>query len=122
METSAIPTTATDCQDLYPDTDETFDELMRDWLATVPRRDWITLCLCVFQICRREFNLAVVETDETTAELRSKKHRRHGDGDRTSSLTKTFLNSDEVSLNMLNQSFVCAYRLLQKSMTVRASF
>ena len=38
--------TSMDCQDADPGTDERFDKLIRDWLATLPRRDQMTSSRC----------------------------------------------------------------------------
>ena len=46
LETSATSATSMDCQDADPETDKRFDKLIRDWLATVPHRDWMTTSRC----------------------------------------------------------------------------
>ena len=46
VKTFTIPMTSMDCQDANPGTDERFDELIRDWLATLSCRDRMTSSRC----------------------------------------------------------------------------
>ena len=45
-------TTSMDCQNADSGTNERFDELIRDWLSTLPRRDRMTSSRCEeFMFC-----------------------------------------------------------------------
>ena len=46
VKTFTTPTTSIDCQDADPGTDERFDELIRDCLASLSRRDRMTSSRC----------------------------------------------------------------------------
>ena len=46
VKTFTTPTTSMDCQDADSDTEERSDELIRDCLATLPRRDRMTSSRC----------------------------------------------------------------------------
>ena len=46
VKTFTTPTTSMDCQDADPDTNERVDELIRDWLAILLRRDLMTSSRC----------------------------------------------------------------------------
>ena len=46
VKTFTNPTTFMDCQDADSGTNERFDELIREWLATLPRHDRMTSSRC----------------------------------------------------------------------------